>query len=112
MELMESGLSNRIEIVPGSAFEAIPSGCDAYIMKYVIHNWSDEEVYQIFQKCREALPEHGKLIIFEQIMLPGNEPDSNKWIDLHMMVLLVVENAQRKIAVSRKYLEGFLKKII
>ena len=86
--LMELGLSSRSEIIVGNAFEAIPSGYDAYIMKYVLHNWSDEEAYQILQKCREAFPDHGKLIIFETVMILGNEPDSNKWIDLHMMVAL------------------------
>jgi len=86
--LKELGLSDRSEIIVGDVFEAIPSGYDAYIMKDVLHNWNDEEVYQILQRCREAIPDHGKLIFFETVMIPGNEPDPNKWIDLHMMVAL------------------------
>ncbi len=86
--LKELGLSNRSEIIAGDVFKAVPSGYDAYIMKYVLHNWNDEAVYQILQTCREAFPEHGKLIIFETVMIPGNGPDPNKWIDLHMMVNL------------------------
>ncbi len=86
--LKESGLSNRSEVITGNVFEAVPAGYDAYIMKYVLHNWSNEEAYKILQKCREAFPEHGKLLILETLMIPGNEPDPNKWTDLHMMVAL------------------------
>ncbi|MCW5211361.1 methyltransferase [Desulfobulbus sp. TB] len=80
------GFSNRCEIIAGSILEEIPSGYDAYIMKNVLHDWSDEDTLQIFQECRKALPDHGKLIIFDAVMLPGNEPQKCKWLDLQMLI--------------------------
>lgn len=80
------GLSNRCEIISGSILEEIPSGYDAYIMKNVLHDWNDEDTCQIFQRCRKALPDHGKLIIFDAVMLSGNEPQKTKWLDLQMLI--------------------------
>ncbi|BAY43657.1 hydroxyneurosporene-O-methyltransferase [Scytonema sp. HK-05] len=33
------------------------------------------------------MPEHGKLLIVEQVIPPGNQPFFAKLIDLHMLVL-------------------------
>jgi 2-polyprenyl-3-methyl-5-hydroxy-6-metoxy-1,4-benzoquinol methylase len=85
----ESEITNRIELIEGDFFKKIPSGYDAYILKHVLHNWSDYEVCQILERCREAIPDQGKLIILETIMPhQGNKPDPSQWADLHMMVTL------------------------
>ena len=35
------GLTNRCEVVDGDFFESVPSGGDAYILKWIIHDWDD-----------------------------------------------------------------------
>ena len=37
-----AGCDGRIAIESGSFFERVPDGCDAYIMKHIIHDWSDD----------------------------------------------------------------------
>ena len=32
----------RLRVEAGSFFERVPQGCDAYMMKHIIHDWSDE----------------------------------------------------------------------
>lgn len=86
--LASQGLDSRTEVVTGSIFESIPAGCDAYILKNVLHDWSDEKAVLILERCRAAIPGHGKLIIADAVMTPGNEPHPSKWFDLHMMVAL------------------------
>ena len=80
--------SNRCEMVAGDFFESIPSGADAYLFKYVLHNWNDEQAIAILRNCYSAMSENGKLLVVEQVIPPGNEPFSGKLIDLHMLVTL------------------------
>ena len=80
--------SNRCEMIAGDFFESIPSGADAYLFKYVLHNWNDEQAIAILRNCYSAMSENGKLLVVEQVIPPGNEPFSGKLIDLHMLVTL------------------------
>ena len=86
--LQNQGLSDRCEIIAGDAFKTMPAGHDAYVLKHVLHDWSDEKACHILQRCREAIPEHGKLIVLDAVMTPDNDPHPAKWFDLHMMVAL------------------------
>ena len=36
------GASKRCELVAGDFFESVPSGGDAYILKYILHDWDNE----------------------------------------------------------------------
>src|SRR5262245_1096092 len=41
--LAAEGLDQRVEIIAGSFFEAIPTGGDAYVMKSILHDWDDDK---------------------------------------------------------------------
>jgi O-methyltransferase len=78
-----------VKKVAGDFFTAVPSGGDASIMKYLIHDWDDERAGVILRNIRTALEGklHGKVILIEAVVTPGNEPDLSKLIDLEMMLL-------------------------
>jgi hypothetical protein len=40
--LSEAGVADRCKVVGGNFFESVPTGGDAYILKYIIHDWDDE----------------------------------------------------------------------
>ena len=61
------GMEDRIEVVGGSFFEAVPRGGDAYLLKHVIHDWDDREATEILRTVRAALPADGKLLIVEGV---------------------------------------------
>ncbi len=42
----------------------------------------------ILQQCRRAIPAHGKLLVSELVLAPGEEPFVGKWLDLQMLVML------------------------
>jgi hypothetical protein len=113
-EVLEGfGVSDRTETVGGDFFESIPSGADAYFLKYVLHNWDDQQAIAILRNCHSAMSEKGKLLIVEQVIPLGNEPFSGKLIDLHMLVTL--GGCERTAAEYQSLLEaaGFrLNKII
>uniref|UniRef100_A0A1J3KAD6 Caffeic acid 3-O-methyltransferase n=1 Tax=Noccaea caerulescens TaxID=107243 RepID=A0A1J3KAD6_NOCCA len=53
-----------VEHVSGDMFIEIPKG-DAIFMKWILHDWSDEDCVTILKNCWKSLPEEGKVIIVE-----------------------------------------------
>lgn len=78
---------DRCEFIEGNFFESIPAGFDAYLMKFVLHDWTDEQAIHILRNCRQAIPDHGKLLVIEYLIPEGNQPSPAKLIDIEMMVM-------------------------
>jgi hypothetical protein len=56
-------------------------------MKHIIHNWDDERALTILGNIRTAMNPGGRVILLEAIVLPGNQPDFGKIIDLEMLLM-------------------------
>ena len=82
----KAGATHRCELVSGDFFASASSGGDLYVLKKVIHDWEDEQARTIISHCRAVIPDHGRLLLIENIVPPGNEPSFSKLIDLLMMV--------------------------
>jgi hypothetical protein len=82
-----SAIADRCEVISGDFFQSVPSGGDAIIMKWIIHDWNDEQSITIMKNCHRALPENGKLILVEAVVPPGDEMHFAKFIDLNMLVM-------------------------
>ena len=78
--------AERLACHSGDFFESVPDGGDAYILKKVVHNWDDERATTILSKCRNAIADHGRLLVIEPVVPPGNQPSFNKILDLQMLV--------------------------
>ncbi len=87
--------SERIEPQPGSFFEAVPSGADAYVMKHILHDWSDAKCGEILANVRRAIADDGRLLVVEMVMGPSAPPFA-PWLDLNMMVLLEGKERSRE----------------
>lgn len=58
---------NRIQFVAGDMrTDDFPSGCDLISWKSVLHDWPDEAVPLLLKKSLSALPQGGRLLIFER----------------------------------------------
>jgi len=80
-------LETRTTMESCDFFRAIPSGCRAYLMKSVIHDWDDEQARAILGNCRKAVPRDGVLLLVEFALAGQNLPSLGKVIDLIMLVL-------------------------
>jgi hypothetical protein len=58
----------RCDLIGGSYFEALPEG-DACWVKSVIMDNADEQAITILSNCRQAVGDHGKVILVERILL-------------------------------------------
>jgi predicted O-methyltransferase YrrM len=83
-----SDVANRCTLIAGDALEAVPAGADAYIMKQIIKDWDDTQCVRILSNCRQAMQPGGKVLLAEQVLLPGRAMSTPKLIDLQLMVVL------------------------
>ena len=87
-ELNASAVSARCEIVGGDMFNALPTGGDIYVLKRIVHDWSDAEAIQILRNCRQVISEHGRILLIERIIdLNDASPD--------LMMLILVTGRER-----------------
>ena len=70
-----------------ASLQSVPSGADTIILKWIIHDWNDEQSVAILKNCHRALPENGKLILVEAVVPATSEPHFSKFIDLNMLVM-------------------------
>lgn len=80
-------LAGRIELKAGSFFDSVPAGADAYLMKHILHDWSDDLCLKILRHIHAALPKDGRLLVAENVLKPGNDGDFAKFLDLEMLVM-------------------------
>ncbi len=66
-----AGVAERASVVPGSFFEAVPAGGDAYILSAILHDWDDERATAILATCRRAMAGRGALLLFERVLPDG-----------------------------------------
>jgi O-methyltransferase/methyltransferase family protein len=77
----------RCEVVPGSFFDAVPEGGDAYVLKSIIHDWDDEEAVRILRVCRRVARPGSALLVIERELGGPNELPQAKFSDLNMLVV-------------------------
>ncbi|HEY4055965.1 MAG TPA: methyltransferase, partial [Kofleriaceae bacterium] len=87
--LETAGVAARCTVVGGSFLESVPTGGDTYVLKHVLHNWSDADCVTILERCRAAMPADGKLLVLENVI--PDDPTTARdlvMLDLHMMTVL------------------------
>jgi hypothetical protein len=85
--LRNSPVADRCEFVSIDFFEAVPEGADAYVLKWVIHDWNDEQALRILRNCRKAIQPKGRLLLIEHVLKPANEFDLGRMLDIGVMTL-------------------------
>ena len=91
-----AGVNRRCSIVAGSFFDAVPTGANAYLLKFVLHDWDDDHCATILTNCRRAMAEHSRLLIIERLLALPNEGLDTKLSDLNMMVNLGGQERSRE----------------
>ena len=71
--LTTPGLENRVETLAGSFFDAIPPGGDAYVMKFILHDWDDDKAIDILRACSRAMSSTATLVVIERVIGPPNQ---------------------------------------
>ncbi|CAH1448515.1 unnamed protein product [Lactuca virosa] len=90
--------TKNLKYVGGDMFHSIPSA-DAIILKNILHDWSDEDVLKILERCKEAIAvspsdgKKGKVIILDMVIGDSDDHERHEiteaklFFDLKMMAL-------------------------
>lgn len=79
--------TDRLQIAEGSFFESVPPGGDAYVLKNVIHDWTDEDAVRILRNVRTAAGV-GNVVLLVEFVIPEHDREFvGKWADLEMLVV-------------------------
>jgi hypothetical protein len=78
---------NRMEIMGGNFFEAVPAGADAYLLRWILHDWADEKAATILASLRRSMKPTAQLILVESVIPEGTSFDFGKWVDLQMLLV-------------------------
>jgi SAM-dependent methyltransferase len=75
-----------IEFAGGSFFERVPSA-DVYVLGTILHDWDDDHARAILETIREHAPAGARVLILDDVLQPGNDPQGGKWLDLLMLMI-------------------------
>lgn len=86
-ELDPAELKDRCQLAGGNMLESVPSGGDAYLIKRVLMDSTDQEAVSVLGNCRAAMKHGGRLLVVDP-MLPGeNVPHPNWLMDINALVV-------------------------
>jgi hypothetical protein len=106
--LAARGVGDRIERIAGSFFAAVPAGCDAYLLKNVLHDWDDERCRVILGNCRQAMAAGARLLVVETVVEFDTVRDLGPLSDLQMMVVCAGGRERSRAEFARLFAEcGF-----
>lgn len=84
--LAAAGVRQRCRLVGGDFFAAIPTGCDALLLKFILHDWNDEQAIELLRRCHQAVEPGALLFVVEYVVQPPNTGLHIKMSDLNMFL--------------------------
>ncbi|XP_042062501.1 8-hydroxyquercetin 8-O-methyltransferase-like [Salvia splendens] len=108
--------SDKLSFVGGDMFQFIPNA-DAVFLKWILHDWNDEECVRILKKCKEAIAgskKNGKKVIIVDIIVGDKGEDdktteSKLLFDGMMMAEVTGKERSEKEWANLFYTSGFQK---
>ncbi|KAK7290244.1 hypothetical protein RIF29_04520 [Crotalaria pallida] len=96
-----SGINTEmLNFVGGDMFNSIPS-VDAVLLKWVLHNWNDEQCLKILKNCKKAISgkgKEGKVIIIDIVIDEINDDHklTGLKLDLDLIMLTLFNGKERE----------------
>ena len=90
-----SPVADRIKVVGGDFFKAVPAGGDLYIVKQILHDWNEEDSTLILRNIREAIAAGGRLAVMDYLLPDIPVPHQGFSMDMQMLFLLSARERKR-----------------
>ncbi len=87
--LQAADVLHRAELHDEDFRRSLPSGGDCYVLKWILHDWDDEQATTILRRCHSAALSAARLIVVERVIPEqvGTDDAEAVLADLNMMVL-------------------------
>ncbi|MED6159983.1 hypothetical protein PIB30_047351 [Stylosanthes scabra] len=90
----------NLSYVGGDMFVSIPQA-DAVLLKWVLHDWNDEDCIKILKNCKKSISEKGKVIIID-VVIDDEEQEEDEMtptkllFDVEMAVVFGAKERSKK----------------
>ncbi|KAK9205084.1 hypothetical protein WN943_015350 [Citrus x changshan-huyou] len=71
-------------------FQSVPNG-DAILIKWILHDWSDEHCLKLLKNCYKSIPVGGKVIVVESVLPELPETSTHSKINSLADVLVMTQ---------------------
>ncbi len=85
-KMRAAGSADRCRFEAADFFERVP-GADAHLLKFILHDWNDEDSVRLLRSCRAAIEPGGRLLVLEMLVPEESRPDFSHLMDLNMLVM-------------------------
>ncbi len=85
--IADAGAADRCGFESGDFFDEVPGGADLHVLKFILHDWTDEECVRILKSCRKALAPGGRILVVEMLVPEEIRPDFVMLMDINMLVM-------------------------
>jgi hypothetical protein len=84
--LASRGLLDRVERRPGDMFGELDARADVYVLKWILHDWSDQACREILGGIRASMPSGARIVAIDQRYDLSWPNPFTTLVDLHMLV--------------------------
>jgi hypothetical protein len=84
--LRSSGVADRVQRLPGDLFAQLNTQAHVYVLKWILHDWSDAACIDILARLCTTMPAGSKVVTIDQHLEPGRPSPVTSMVDLLMLV--------------------------
>jgi hypothetical protein len=81
------GIADRVALVHGDLFRVLAATADVYLLKWVLHDWSDADCIRILRNVAAGMPAGAKLVVIEGVQDANTAHPRFSPIDLEMLIV-------------------------
>jgi len=86
--LKNAGVEERVERIGGDFFSEVSVVADIYLMKFIIHDWNDEQSVTILKNLAKSAEPGAKVLLIETVVEEDDQiPSVSKLMDLNMLAM-------------------------
>ncbi|XP_014504198.2 caffeic acid 3-O-methyltransferase [Vigna radiata var. radiata] len=91
-----------VEHVGGDMFVSVPKA-DAIFMKWVCHDWNDEQCLKLLKNCYDSLPDTGKVILVEGLIPETPNSKLASKCEFQMDIVMLCHSPNGKERTKKEY---------
>lgn len=84
--LAARSVADRVERRAGDLFGGLDAQADVYVLKWILHDWSDPACVEILSRLRATMPSGSRVVTIDQHLDPGRPSPVSSMVDLLMLV--------------------------
>lgn len=96
--LERKGVADRCTLVRGDFFESVPAGADAYLLKFILHDWYEDDCVRILRSCRAAMHPGSELLVVDRILPEVATPADLRSFMADIQMLVVIGGRERTLS--------------